>query len=396
MRVTPIYDATLEELRKGPEFTRIVDHQGGTASGKTVNILAALATLAAEDDGTFLPDVQRVTTITGPSFPHLKAGALRDFETIIWPAFGSAIDNYHKTDHVFKFSSGHLVEFKVYENEATARGPKRLRLFVNEANKQNHDIFFALNSRSEQSVIDYNPSIRFWAHEKYKGEPGTKSFISWHKHNPFLSKEKHNEIENYYDFKTKKGSLEVFKVYSRGLTGNVTGLVFPNWEMIDEDLFSKNEDFFWGIDFGYNNDPTAIIKGYRIGKTVFLKEIFYEVGASASQIQGVLRANGYSDRCEHVYCEHDPIIIKELNRWGIRAKNALKGQGSIQNGILLCNQFDIKYTNTSRNMKREQGLYIYEEDKITGRPTNVPIDRNNHTFDAARYGIFTKYFREGK
>ena len=79
-----------------------------------------------------------------------------------------------------------------------------------------------------------------------------------------------------------------------------------------------------------------------------------------------------------------------------RAFKVLKGQGSIQNGILLCNQFDIKYTSSSRNMKREQGLYVYEEDKVTGRQTNVPVDRNNHSFDAARYAIYSKYFREGK
>ena len=389
MKVSPIYHATVDELRKGPEYTRIVDHQGGTASGKTVNILGALATLAMDD-------TTGVTTITGPSFPHLKAGALRDFEMYVYPSFQYAIKSYHKTDHLFTFKSGHVLEFKVFENEMLARGPKRKRLFVNEANKMPWDIFFQLNSRSEQSVIDYNPSIRFWAHERVKGEEGTKSFISDHRHNPFLSAQKHREIESYYDFKTGKGSLEVFKVYARGLTGNVTGLVFPNWEMIDDDLYSKNEDFFWGIDFGYTNDPTCIIKAYRIGKTIFLKEIFYEVGASASQIAQVLIANGYSKSCEHVYCEHDPQMIRELHRWGIRAKNALKGQGSIQNGILLCNQFDIKYTSSSRNMKREQGLYVYEEDKVTGKHTNVPVDRNNHSFDAARYAIYSKYFREGK
>src|SRR5580765_6302095 len=104
---------------------RRIIHQGGQWSGKTVGILQALATLCNEEEE------YSTTTITSMSMPHLKGGALRDFEDYVYPSFKHAIKKYHRTDHVFTFNSGSKIEFKAFENEMTARGAKRKRLFIN-------------------------------------------------------------------------------------------------------------------------------------------------------------------------------------------------------------------------------------------------------------------------
>lgn len=378
MQVTSIFTKTLEELKKG---TRTIVHQGGQWSGKTVNILGTLATLCSEDDGD-----PYVTTVTSQSFPHLKGGALRDFEMYVYPSFKSAISKYHKTDHLFTFRSGHLLEFKSFENEMAARGQKRKRLFINEANTFDPMMFFQLNSRSEQTIIDYNPSIRFWAHENLIGHEGTKLFISDHRHNPFLTPQKHKEIEGIKD-------KELWKVYARGLTGNVTGVIFPNWEMIDEGAFPRDFPAIFAVDFGYTNDPTALVKLCLIGDTLFVKELGYETGLSPRSIKAILEANGYT-REMPLYCEHDPDMIKALRLAGIPyAFPARKGQNSVNAGIELLKTFRVKYTNTSKNLHRERGLYIWETDKVTGKLTNIPVDNNNHCFDAIRYGAYTKYLR---
>lgn len=168
-----IYTKTLELLRIG---TRNIVEQGGQWSGKTVNILGALTTLCAEEVPG--PTENPTTTVTGQSFPHLKGGALRDFEDFVYPHFKHDIKQYHKTDHIFTFKSGSRLEFKVFESEMKARGAKRKRLFVNEANSFDWMIFFQLNSRAQQSIIDYNPSVRFWAHEKLIGQPDTEVIYS--------------------------------------------------------------------------------------------------------------------------------------------------------------------------------------------------------------------------
>jgi phage terminase large subunit len=222
MQVTPIYTKTLREIRNG---TRTIVHQGGQWSGKTVNILGALSTICSEDECDPF-----VATVTATSVPHLRGGALRDFEMYVYPSFASSIKKYHRTDKILTFRSGHQLEFKSFENEQAARGSKRKYLFVNEANAINQLIFFQLNSRtSGTTIIDYNPSVRFWAHDQLIGQPGTKTFYSDHRHNPFLTPDKHREIENIYNFESRKGDLELWKVYARGLTGNIEGVIFPNW-----------------------------------------------------------------------------------------------------------------------------------------------------------------------
>lgn len=400
MKCSLIYADTLRDLRSG---VRRLRHQGGQYSGKTVNILGALATLASEDVG-------GITTVTSMSMPHLKGGALRDFEMYVYPSFKNSIKKYHKTDHLFTFKGGHIIEFKVFETEMDARGPKRQRLFVNEANKFDWLKFLHLDGRSDQTVYDYNPSIRFWAHENHDGDDETKLYISDHRHNEFISEARHREIENFCKFKydekgevmfkdgqpiVVKGSYELWKVYARGVTGNIMGVIFPDWEIISEADFPNDNSIDWvySVDFGYTIDPTAIVKICKIANTIFIKELAYEPGLSPIAIKQIIKANGYKDE-EPLYCEHDNDMVTLLRNIGVYAFLAKKGPGSIKAGIELINKFDaVKYTSNSQNLHRERGLYIWDSDKATGKSINKPVDMNNHLMDACRYGIYTEYWR---
>lgn len=377
MKASVIFTETVELCQAK---TRRIVHQGGASAGKTVNILIALMYLAINDK------FPGVTTITSQSFPHLKAGAMRDFEMFVYPKFLRSIKSYHKTDHTITLRNGSIIEFKTYQNEFVARGPRRKRLFINEANTFDYMTYFQLDNRTaETTILDYNPTIRFWVHDKVIGEKGTAFRISDHRQNPFLPIEKHQEIEDIKD-------LELWKVYARGATGNVTGLIYPNWTIIEDIPFGV-EKFIYGIDYGYTNDPTAMVQVGRLGNKLYLDELVYQTGSiPPKQIKKLLIANEYRDDYP-IYSEHDPDMIKQLRMLDVNVLAARKGAGSLNAGIEKLKEFDVYYTGRSRNIKRETGMYIWKKNEL-GDPTNTPIDLNNHILDATRYAVYTHFYRD--
>jgi phage terminase large subunit len=370
----PTYESTM----------RRIIHQGGQWSGKTTNILISEACHAVYNTSKKLGMGDEMITVTAESLPHLKGGAIRDFDRFVYPYFRQFIKQYNKSDFIITFKSGAVMEFKSFKDEYSARGAKRTRLFVNEGNHFDYMTFFQLDSRTEiQTIIDYNPTAKFWVHDHLIGEKGNELLISDHRHNPFLSPEKHAEIEGIKD-------PELWKVYARGKTGNVIGTIFPNWKMVDE--FPNEDGVFWGLDFGYTNDPTALVKCIKIGESIFLHECCYTAALTPTQLLSILKANGYNDE-QTVYCEHDPDVISQLRGLEINAIRARKGPGSVNAGILKLKEYNVFYTYTSTWMKEELKRYVWEVDKNTGKPTNAPVDAWNHLMDAARMAVYTKYHR---
>jgi phage terminase large subunit len=365
---------------------RRIVHQGGQWAGKTVNILISLSIHAVQNTSKNLGYGNEIITITSESVPHLRGGALRDFENFVLPYFEPFIKNYNRTDRIIYFKSGGLIEFKSFETESKARGAKRTRLFVNEANTFDYIIFFQLDSRTDiQTIIDYNPTAKFWAHDKLIGQEGTDFFISDHRHNPFLTEEKHREVESISD-------PELWKVYARGKTGNILGTIYPNWNVIDYKDFPNEDGIFWGLDFGYTNDPTALVKMCRIGESIFVHECSYTPGLSPTETVLLLKANGWKSG-QPVYCEHDRDIIRQLRQLSVLAIPAVKGPGSISAGITKVKEFKMFYTYSSEHLKEELKRYVWVSDKSNGGLTNTPVDVYNHLLDAIRYGVYTNFYR---
>lgn len=374
---------------------QIIVNQGGTDSGKTYAIMQLLFWIAINENPPF---IDPVITVAGESIPNLKKGAYRTAEGIYLS--NSALKNYitfwNKTDRIITFTNGWIMEFTSYETQQQAKQGKRQYLFVNEANGISYPVFWQLCKRTRRKAfIDYNPSAPFWAHDKIIGTTTegndfgktVQTIISDHRHNPFLTEEEHRQTENIKD-------PELWRVYARGLTGNLTGLIYPNWKQIPDADF-PNVDFFGGLDFGYTNDPTCLTKIAVIGNTAFVHECCYETGLTEHRISEIAKANGFGSD-NHIYCEQDKEFIAALRRVRLPCMPALKGPGSIKAGILKVNEFNVFYTASSKNIHEERIRYMWEKDKITGHSTNSPVGGFDHGLDSIRYGIYTKYFRKPK
>lgn len=361
---------------------KVTVNQGGTSSSKTYSLIQLLYLKAIQES-------ESVITVAGQDIPNLKKGAYRDAETIYnnTPELSQYIQSWNRTDRIIYFKNGSLIEFNSYSNQQDAKSGKRDYLFINEANGIDYLIYWQLAIRTRKQIyIDYNPTVAFWCHEQLIGNEGVKLIISDHRHNTFLSQEEHSKIEGIKD-------KDLWLVYARGKTGNLTGIIYPNWIRIPDDQFPRDQPFFGGLDFGYTNDPTAGVKIVVIGESVFLHEICYTPGIAPVQMKEIFTANGFNNHSE-IYCEHDPEQISQLRRLGLTVLMARKGNGSIKAGILKMKEYKVFYTASSENLHTERTKYMWVIDPTTGKSTNLPSKSFDHLMDAARYGIYTKFFRK--
>lgn len=368
----------------------IIINQGGTDSSKTYSILQVLCVIAT---CTAAPAEDPVMTVVSESVPNIKKGTWRTIQSIIdTPGFRNYISAINEGDRIIKFKTGWVMEFSGVTDEQAAKQGKRQYLFVNEANGISYPIFWQLAKRTRiRTFIDYNPSAPFWAHDKLIGTvpsgndlgASVQLVISDHRHNPFLSAAEHQKTESIKD-------KDLFAVYARGKTGNLTGLIYPNWKQIDDADYPWDESRrFGGLDFGYTNDPTAGVRITRIGKKLYVHELCYEPGMTPAQIKTLFKSVGFKSESP-IYCDHDGDMIKQLRMLNLMTLPASK---KILPGIHKVHEYEVFYTASSKNIAEERKRYMWLKDPDTGKSTNEPIDQFNHLMDAIRYGVYTHFYR---
>lgn len=378
MITTPLFTKIRECDKK------IIILQGGGDAGKTVTALQYLATESIERPGT-------ISTITGQDLPNLKGGALRSFQRYVEADLQGYIKNFNISQSTYTFNNGSILEFKSFKDELDARGSFRDNLFMNEANSQGYAMFWQLQRKTRRKVIlDYNPTAAFWVHSNLL-ESGAPEFAGkWryyqldHRHNPFLSDEDHEAYENISD-------PDMFKVYARGETGKITGLILGHFKKID--VMPLCDRYIWGIDYGYTNDPTAVVKVGVKGRERYYEEICYEPGMSARHIKELMDNAGRKPS-ETLYSEHDKEMILQLRKLGVQVTQAKKGPGSRVAGISKLREYDSYYI--GENFEREimNYKYVTAVDLLTGKTilTNEPMDGMDHLCNAAQYATYTDSF----
>jgi phage terminase large subunit len=357
----------------------VVINQGGTSSGKTYAILQALFCFACESE-------KQVITVVGQDIPNLKAGALRDAQCICSSSaiLQAALKSFNRTDRIFEFHNKSIIEFKSYDDAQDAKSGKRDYLFVNEANGLHWTVYTELALRTRYRIfIDFNPNTEFWVHDNLLGKPGVQFIISDHRHNPFLPDQQRQKIESLKD-----SNLELWRVYARGLTGKISGLVLNNWEVC-EDIPRNAKPFAAGLDFGFTNDKTGCVLVYKQDGMLWVDELLYETGLTNPDISEKLKKAGLSKNIELIADSAEPKSIEELRRLGWRVTGAKKGPDSVKHSIDILKRYPIKITRRSKNLREELGRYMWKTDR-SGRAFNEPVDTWNHLIDPLRYVALNK------
>ncbi|TFF32183.1 PBSX family phage terminase large subunit [Mucilaginibacter psychrotolerans] len=357
----------------------VVVNQGGTSSGKTYAIEQALFCFACETSA-------QIITVVGQDIPNLKAGALRDAQNIYATSapLQQLVKNYNKTDRIFEFNNGSIIEFRSYSDAQDAKSGKRDYLFINEADGVEWEVYTELALRTRKRIyIDYNPNSEFWVHENIIGKPGVQLIISDHRHNPFAEDSIRKKVEALKDV-----DIELWKVYARGLTGKIKGLVFNNWYVCEE-IPQDAKLLAAGLDFGFTNDESGCLLVYRQNGELWVDEVLYETGLTNTDLAKRLKAAGISKNTEIIADSAEPKTIEELKRMGWYVTPAKKGADSIVHSIDILKRYKINVTRASINLRKELGKYKWKTDK-SGKTINQPIDACNHLIDPLRYVALNK------
>lgn len=364
------------------EGARFLINQGGTSSGKTYCIMQKLIELA-------LTHPRCVITIAGQDIPNLRVGAMRDIQTIL--GGNAELREYfteNKSIHTFRAANGSLIEFNSYDSPQDAKNGKRDYLFVNEANGITYEVFWQLAIRTRKQVfVDYNPSARFWVHDKLIGRDDARLIISDHRSNGFLSEAEHAKIEAIED-------RELWLVYARGLTGKISGLVFSNWGLVDTmPPLAECKMRCYGLDFGFVNDPTALVEVRLAHGELWVDGLIYEQGMTNVDIAKRIGTFGIG-REQIIADSAEMKSIEELRRMGLNVTPAVKGNDSVNMGIDVLKRYRINVMRRAKGLTEELTQYKWIVDR-DGNKTNKPIDKFNHAIDALRYVAFLRLGTRG-
>lgn len=381
---TKVFQSVMDCYENG---NKLLVHSGGTSSGKTYSIIQALFTICCFN--------KHVVTVTGQDRPNLTVGPYRDAQEIIAgdPFIQENITDWNKSRMTFTFSTGALIEFDSRQDAQDAKQGKRDILFANEANGIPYVVFEEMNVRTSiLSIIDFNPTAEFWAHEKLQINPDTVWINTTFRHNKFIKKSVRDSIMGYEPTpeNIKRGTANEYrwKVYGLGEVGRLEGLVFPDFKQTNE-WPTDPKWIVYGMDFGYTNDPTTLVEARLHAGGLYLREYIYDTGLTNQDIAKRLESISFDPNDEIVADSAEPKSIEELRRLGWNIKPAEKGPDSIINGIDALKRYNLYIWYDSKNLLSEFSQYTWKKDR-DGKAMNKPIDAFNHAIDATRYAVQVK------
>lgn len=361
--------------------------QGGTSSSKTFSIIPFLINYA-------LQTPRSEISIVSESIPHLKRGALRDFIKIMVWTENYQDSNLNKSELRYTFDNGSYIEFFSADQPDKLRGARRDVLFINECNNVSFEAYQQLAIRTKKFIyLDYNPTSEFWVHTELMNDKDSDFVILTYKDNEALDPAIVKEIEKARE-KAKTSSYweNWWKVYGLGLVGSLEGVIFNNWKQIDK-VPKEAQLLGYGMDFGFSNDPTALVAVYRFNQSVIVDELIYQKAMLNSDIIAKMNQLGI-DRTALIYADSaEPKTIEEIRRAGFTCLPTVKGADSINFGISLLQEQNLLVTSRSINLIKELRNYTWDKDK-TGAKLNKPIDDFNHAIDALRYFAMMKFKKQ--
>lgn len=356
--------------------SRIMCLFGGSSSSKTISALQYLTIIASNSERPL------VFTIVGESLPVIKKTVLRDWQRIV---MGQAFQSwrFNKNDFTYYFHTGSVFQFVSADDHRRFQGIRQDYAMIDEAYNIPRAIFDQIEIRTKhQLLLTWNPVSHFWGSKLEYEREDIVYIHSTYKDNKFLDK----NITRALEVRARSDS-NFYRVYVLGEYGTLEGLIFKEgeqWSKCDS-LPDPFKSQVFAIDFGFSQDPAAILEIRYSDGQYWINEIAFETGLLNSDIHSILQGVQIG-RSPVVADSAEPKSIAELRRHGLNIYESIKGPDSIRHGIKAMHEQHFHITKESINVIRELRNYAYAKNK-DGEFEGKPVDRFNHGIDAARYGI---------
>lgn len=299
----------------------------------------------------------------------------------------------NRTTFTIELPNGSIILFKGLDDSEKIKSITAITdVWVEEATELTQDDFTQLDLRLRAKVenlqyfLSFNPvsktnwCFKYW----FAGEQPTNTFIlkTTYKDNEFLPPEYVASLETM-----AKSNPTYYKIYALGEFCSLERLVFTNWRRKQESD-NVSGQLIIGLDFGYINDPSALIVSYidEAEKKIYIEDEYYKVGMLNNEIADLIKYKGLQKEVI-IADQAEQKSIEEIKREGVpRIKAAVKGQGSVLQGIQKLQQYELIVNPRCRNTIVELENYSWKKDK-SGEYVNEPQDSFNHTIDALRYSL---------
>ncbi|HGH0901287.1 TPA: PBSX family phage terminase large subunit [Staphylococcus pseudintermedius] len=372
-------------------FTEV--HYGGGSSGKSHGIIQKVVLKALKDWEyprriLWLRKVQ--STIKDSLFEDVKECLINYgiWDMCLW----------NKTDNKVELPNGAVFLFKGLDNPEKIKSIKGVSdIVMEEASEFTLNDYTQLTLRLrerkhklKQIFLMFNPVSKLnWVYKYFfeHGKPMKGVLIrqSSYKDNKFLDDMTRENLEM---LATRNPAY--YKIYALGEFATLDKLVFPKYEKrIISDKEVGHLPSYFGLDFGYVNDPSAFIhvKIDNNNKKLYVMSEYVKKGMLNNEIAQVINDLGYSK--EKITADSaEQKSIMEIKANGIdRIVPAMKGKDSVMAGIQFISQFDIVIDERCYKTIEEFDNYTWKKDKNTDEYYNEPVDTYNHCIDALRYAV---------
>jgi phage terminase large subunit len=362
IKSTVIFEKNYEAIAGDKRF---IINEGGSRSSKTYSLCQLMIIYCLQNNN-------KVVSVIRKTFPALRATVLRDFIEILKDIGLYKQEMHNKSEHIYTFANGSMVEFFSVDDEQKIRGRKRDRAWCNEANELYFDDFTQLNMRTEDKLIfDYNPSdSASWLYE-LPAEESIK-IKSTYKDNPFLPESIKAQIEDL-----KRTDEALYQIYALGEKAISKSNIYSQWSFVAHRP-AKFVKYVYGLDFGYNH-PTALMRVYYCDNDIYIEPVIYESYLTTTMLIEKLATLNIEQTVTILADYSRPEIIQEMNIAGYDVQNANK---VVKKGIDNLKTFGV-FCQDDKAIRREYENYKWK--KIGDFITDEPVKLFDDAMDAIRY-----------